>query len=174
MAKYNKMTETKYNAIKLILEGGASYAEAAKYMQVSEATVGRVKSSESFEEYNAMMTDAQDALGDLGFDLWGNAAGETRKAATRSSLGASQDSIDESNARLTAIQSHTYSMMEDVKNLRVQNESLSLITNQILAEVMGIHVDTTNAGLMMEEMMGYIKDVRLGVNTIVDKGVTIL
>lgn len=55
MAKYNKMTETKYNAIKLILEGGASYAEAAKYMQVSEATVGRVKSSESFEEYNAMM-----------------------------------------------------------------------------------------------------------------------
>lgn len=55
MAKYNKMTETKYNAIKLILQGGASYAEAAKYMQVSEATVGRVKSSESFEEYNSMM-----------------------------------------------------------------------------------------------------------------------
>ena len=55
MAKYNKMTEAKYNAIKLILQGGASYAEAAKYMQVSEVTVGRIKGSESFAEYSNMM-----------------------------------------------------------------------------------------------------------------------
>lgn len=55
MATHNKMTETKYNAIKLILNGGASTAEAAKYMQVSDATVYRVKSSETFEEYTQMM-----------------------------------------------------------------------------------------------------------------------
>ena len=55
MATHNKMTETKFNAIKLILNGGASTAEAAKYMQVSDATVYRVKSSETFEEYTQMM-----------------------------------------------------------------------------------------------------------------------
>ena len=55
MATHNKMTETKYNAIKLILQGGASTAEAAKYMQVSDATVYRIKSSETFEEYTQMM-----------------------------------------------------------------------------------------------------------------------
>lgn len=99
---------------------------------------------------------------------------EGRRAATRSSLGASQDSIDESNGRLTAIQGHTFSIMNDVALIRAQNEELRLRSTEILAEVMGIHQDTTNAGLMIEEMMGYIKDVRVGVNTIVDKGVTML
>lgn len=125
------------------------------------------------EDYNTMMTDAQDALGDLGFDLWQKE--DTRRTAkTRSSLGASQDSIDESNARLTAIQSHTFSIMNDVALIRMQNEELRLRSTEILAEVMGIHQDTTNAGLMMEEMMGYIKDVRSNMNVIVDRGVTML
>ena len=99
---------------------------------------------------------------------------EDRRARTRSSLGASQDSIDESNARLTAIQSHTYSINEAVLAIRMQNEELRLRSTEILAEVMGIHQDTTNAGLMMEEMMGYIKDVRSNMNIIVDRGVTML
>lgn len=51
MATANRLTESKYNAIKIILHGGATNMEAAKYMQVSTATVCRVKASETFEEY---------------------------------------------------------------------------------------------------------------------------
>lgn len=99
---------------------------------------------------------------------------EDRRARTRSSLGASQDSIDESNARLTAIQAHTYELNENVRLMREQNEELRLRTTEILAEVMGIHSDTTAAGMTLAEMMTYMKEMRLDISTIVDKGVTIL
>ena len=125
------------------------------------------------EDYNAMMTDAQDALGDLGFDLWSN-TDERRSAAKRSSLGASQDSIDESNGRLTAIQGHTFSIMENVTAIRQQNEELRLRSTELLMEVMGIHNDTTRAGEILEDMSNQIRLVRNGVETIVDKGVTML
>jgi hypothetical protein len=55
MAQHNVMTESKYNAIKMIVNGGAKNSEAARYLQVSEATVCRVKASETFEEYKNMM-----------------------------------------------------------------------------------------------------------------------
>ena len=119
-----------------------------------------------------MMTDAQDALGDLGFDLWQKPE-ENRSAARRSSLGASQDSIDESNGRLTAIQGHTFAIMNDVALIRSQNEELRLRTSELLAEVMGIHQDTTYMGTLLDEMNGYVREVRSGVNIILDKGVTV-
>ena len=53
MANYNKMTDSKYKAIKILLNGGASVKEAAEYMKVSTAVVYAVKNSETFEEYIA-------------------------------------------------------------------------------------------------------------------------
>ena len=57
MAKYNPMTERKYKAIKMLLNGGATYKEAADYMGVSEGTVYRVKASETWTEYTNMMEE---------------------------------------------------------------------------------------------------------------------
>lgn len=57
MANWNKLTESKYNAIKLLLKGGASHAEAAKYMDVSQNTVYSINKSETFEEYNHMKAE---------------------------------------------------------------------------------------------------------------------
>lgn len=51
MAINNKLTESKFKAIKILLNGGATYKEAAQYMQVGEATIYRVKSAETWEEY---------------------------------------------------------------------------------------------------------------------------
>ena len=51
MANYNKMTDSKYKAIKLLLQGGATVKEAAQYMQVSTAVVYGVKNTENFAEY---------------------------------------------------------------------------------------------------------------------------
>ena len=41
----------KYNAVKILLEGGASSEEVAQTLQVSEATVKLVKKCRSYEEY---------------------------------------------------------------------------------------------------------------------------
>lgn len=55
-----KMTESKFTAIKLLLKSGATYKEAAEYMDVSPATVGRVQAAETFEEYkNALVVAAR-------------------------------------------------------------------------------------------------------------------
>jgi hypothetical protein len=57
MANWNKMTESHYNAIKILLENGASIDEAAKYMKCHRNTVLRINKSESFEEYTQIVTE---------------------------------------------------------------------------------------------------------------------
>lgn len=57
MANWDKMTESKFRAIKLLLNGGASVKEAAEYMQMSTATVYIIKNAENLDEYNAIRTD---------------------------------------------------------------------------------------------------------------------
>lgn len=63
------------------------------------------KAAEHFDE----------VAGRSGFNL--EEEGDQRKAQTKSSLGASQDSVDESNARLTTIQAHTFEINENVKKI---------------------------------------------------------
>ena len=60
MTKGNKMTENKFTAIKLLLKSGATQKEAAEYLDVSLATVYRVHTAETFEEYkNALAVTAR-------------------------------------------------------------------------------------------------------------------
>lgn len=66
-------------------------------------------------EYEEQMKAAREYLESQGYSAW--EAEDQRKAQTRSALGASQDSVDESNARLTTIQGHTYELNENVKRL---------------------------------------------------------
>lgn len=54
MANWDKMTESKFRAVKLLLKGGASVKEAAEYMQMSTATVYIINTAENFEEYTAI------------------------------------------------------------------------------------------------------------------------
>lgn len=56
MANWDKMTESKFRAVKLLLNGGASVKEAAEYMQMSTATVYIIKNAENIDEYNAIRT----------------------------------------------------------------------------------------------------------------------
>lgn len=70
---------------------------------------------EGLSEYEKQMKDARDYLESQGYSGWENE--DQRKAQTKSALGASQDSVDESNARLTTIQAHTYELNENVKKL---------------------------------------------------------
>ena len=56
MANWDKMTESKFRAVKILLKGGASVKEAAEYMQMSTATIYIIKNAENLDEYNAIRT----------------------------------------------------------------------------------------------------------------------
>ena len=51
MANYNKITESMYNAIKILLKGGAKCKEAAEYMNVTLGSVYKVNNTENYEEF---------------------------------------------------------------------------------------------------------------------------
>jgi hypothetical protein len=59
MANWNKLTERQFSAIKMLLKGGATQAEAAEYMQVSPNTAYYVNKSENFEEYLHIKAEKQ-------------------------------------------------------------------------------------------------------------------
>lgn len=71
------------------------------------------------EQYNGAMNDVKKSLNNLGYEVFKSEAEgvEQRVAKTKSALGASQDSVDESNARLTTIQAFTYEINENVKKI---------------------------------------------------------
>ena len=71
---------------------------------------------EGLKEYQEQMDAAIEYLRQAGYDVF-TPDEQQRSAAKRASLGASQDSIDESNGRLTAIQGHTYEINENVRRL---------------------------------------------------------
>jgi len=62
MANYNKLTESKFKAIKILLQGGATYEETAEYMQVGTSCVYKVKCAESWEDY--LQANAARAIAD--------------------------------------------------------------------------------------------------------------
>lgn len=106
-----------------------------------------------------------------GWDISSLYGGDTRTGESRSSLGTSQDSIDESNGRLTAIQGHTFEMKEEVKEIRHQNDTLLSHTAAILEHVQGIHMDTNEMRGTLGEIRETNQLIRSGISTIIDRGV---
>lgn len=77
----------------------------------------------------------------------------SREAATQGIATASQESVDELNGRMTAVQSHTYSIAEQTKRL-VENSTA------ILLSVMNIETNTTDISTSMVDMRTDLRDVR--------------
>lgn len=46
-----KVTESVFNAVKILLKGGAKNIECAEYMHISDSAVSLIKKSETYEEY---------------------------------------------------------------------------------------------------------------------------
>jgi hypothetical protein len=83
-----------------------------------------------------------------------------REASKKGIATASQESVDENNGRLTAIQGHTYSLMESVKILVANNA-------QILEHLAGIDRNTAR----LEAIEADIHSMRFAINDIALKGV---
>ena len=89
-----------------------------------------------------------------------------REAAKRGIATASQESVDENNGRLTAIQGHTFSIVQGVTEL-------NRTSNAILDKVAGIERNTMNANSRLYEIQGELQAVKSSLDTIADRGVRI-
>lgn len=87
-----------------------------------------------------------------------------REASQKGIATADQDSIDELNGRMTAVQSHTFSISENTKQL--------LTTTQALLRSL-LHIEEETDGLhdRMERVEGYTKSIHDSVDDIVTKGI---
>lgn len=118
MANYNKMTESKYTALKILLNGGATVKEAAQYMQVSTAVVYAVKNTADFAEYcqNSAERDARRKQ---------NAA--IRIKAEQAAKEATKEPERQPGTAMTS----TYQMNRVYEALKTQNEFLKLISEKL-------------------------------------------
>lgn len=89
---------------------------------------------------------------------------EERSASERGIATASQDSVDENNARLTTIQSHTYTLVQGVTELNATG-------NQILDKLTNIDSNIENTSKTLDEMKGEVKRMKDAVEDITTKGI---
>lgn len=89
-----------------------------------------------------------------------------REAVKRGIATASQESVDEYNGRQTAIQGHTFSLVQGVTEL-------NRTSNAILDKVAGIERNTMNANSRLYEIQGELQAVKSSLDTIADRGVRI-
>ena len=124
------------------------------------------------DNYNALMERYKQMAADKGVTIFDEDT-ESRQASQKGIASASQDSIDELNGRMTAVQGHTFSISQNT-------EILVGTTAAILRSVMGIEANTDplpdslraiESG--METVEQGIRSVRETVSDIALKGVKI-
>lgn len=100
-----------------------------------------------------------------GIDLSGSSAA-TREASQKGIATASQDSVDELNGRMTAVQGHTFNIAENTRMLLAT-------TNEILKGVVGIERNTGNVHARLSVVEQHLKSVKDTVGDIALKGIKI-
>ncbi len=116
------------------------------------------------DNYNALMKKYQEMAAEKGINLWQEDS--SRSASETGIASASQDSVEELNGRMTAVQGHTFSISENTK-LLVSN------TQAILLSVMGIENNTNELPSRLATMETSLKDIKNTVDDIVLKGIKI-
>lgn len=169
-------------------EGARSYVKKQMQQMVSESIKAYIQASGAMERIrtalqNAMLdgviTDAEkNKIMQMGEDFaeeverkygWADdlfADEAEREGVKGTGIAASQESVDNLDARMTTIQSHTYSLMEGQNELRT-------LTNAILERVIGIEDNTARTADILEDVKDGISKVRASVDDITIKGVKV-
>ena len=117
------------------------------------------------ERMKGFIAKANEELKKKGYDLAADSAA-TREASQKGIATASQDSVDELNGRMTAVQGHTFNIAE--------NTRLLLGTaNDILRSVMGIERNTNDVPARLTAVEQHLKSVKDTVGDIALKGIKI-
>lgn len=112
--------------------------------------------------YNALMQRYQEMAAKKGFNLFSDDA--TRTGVNKGIATASQDSVNELNGRMTAVQGHTYSISENTKIL-VGN------TTALLKAVMHIESETDGMRERLVKIESNSNQIKNSLNDIAIKGV---
>ena len=117
------------------------------------------------ERMTGFIAKANEELKKKGRDL---TAGSTasREASQKGIATASQDSVDELNGRMTAVQGHTFDIAENTRMLLAT-------TNEILKGVVGIERNTGNVHTRLSVVEQHLKSVKDTVGDIALKGIKI-
>lgn len=91
---------------------------------------------------------------------------EERQGTEKGIATASQDSVDENNARLTTIQGHTYSINQGVIELNRTG-------NAMLEKLTGIEENTSQMNDKLDTMNANIKNIRSDIGDIQTKGIKV-
>lgn len=122
--------------------------------------------SQLIDSANALAPAVEDVLSGID-DLTGGSLtseeGSDREAYKKGSVTASQDSVDESNARLTTIQGHTYSINEECRRT-------SAYCSQMLSRLFAIERNTAHLSTISTNIAAISSDIE----TIKTKGVIML
>lgn len=87
-----------------------------------------------------------------------------REGTSRGIATASQESVDENNARLTTIQEHTYTLVQGTVEL-------NRTSSAILDKVAGIEKNTSEANTKLDTMSKSVKDIKDTVDDISTRGI---
>ena len=117
------------------------------------------------ERMTGFIAKVNEELKKQGYDL---TAGSTasREASQKGIATASQDSVDELNGRMTAVQGHTFDIAENTRMLLAT-------TNEILKGVVGIERNTGNVHTRLSVVEQHLKSVKDTVGDIALKGIKI-
>lgn len=117
------------------------------------------------ERMTGFITKANEELKKKGLDLTADSAA-SREASQKGIATASQDSVDELNGRMTAVQGHTFDIAENTRMLLAT-------TNEILKGVVGIERNTGNVHTRLSVVEQHLKSVKDTVGDIALKGIKI-
>ena len=97
---------------------------------MSDGEITTDEQEELNNEYNSIVNDATDERNALADAMgWEGEEGSDREASAKGIATASQDSVDENNGRLTAIQGHTYNISEKITEIAGYMAGFGNITN---------------------------------------------
>ena len=117
------------------------------------------------ERMKGFIAKANEELKKKGYDLTADSAA-TREASQKGIATASQDSVDELNGRMTAVQGHTFNIAENTRMLLGT-------ANEILKGVVGIERNTGNVHTRLSVVEQHLKSVKDTVGDIALKGIKI-
>lgn len=114
--------------------GDANLSDEEKFKRYTEILANMTGDAISQQEnFNELLEKYQEIAKRYGLDVFAPDESSGREASQRGIAAASQESVDENNGRLTVIQSHTYTINENVKTLVILGDKMLEAMNAVRA-----------------------------------------
>ncbi len=138
-----------------------------KFAQVASAMDGLGRNINGIQDHaNRFLESMQKGAAEAGFTIFEKGA---KDAETKGIAQASQDSVDELNGRMTAVQGHTDSLMKDTKELMKNSGLLVIYSSESLQCVKDIRTNTEE----LYAMRSGISAMRSSLDTMNERGVKV-